>query len=93
MNLGLEDAWCFAQLVRAGRLSEYDRLRRPVDRRVVRQVELVSRIAAAESPFLDFLRRRLLPAVLRLPFVRGRVVRTVAGLDHELPSWILEGVT
>ena len=49
MNLGIEDAWVLAELARKGRLSEYDRFRRPVDQAVVRTVEVLSRIAAAES--------------------------------------------
>ncbi len=86
MNLGLEDARVFAELVRAGRTSDYDRLRRPVDRRVVRRVELLSRLAAATSPPLRLLRRFLLPFAVRLPSVRTRMVRTVTGLDHALPD-------
>jgi 2-polyprenyl-6-methoxyphenol hydroxylase-like FAD-dependent oxidoreductase len=85
MNLGLEDAWVFAELARAGRLAEYDRLRRPVDRQVVRQVEIMSRIASAESPLFQFLRAFVFPTATRIPFVRSRMVRTVTGLDHELP--------
>jgi 2-polyprenyl-6-methoxyphenol hydroxylase-like FAD-dependent oxidoreductase len=86
MNRGLEDSWVFAELVRAGRLAEYNRLRWPVDRRVVRQVEFMSRLVAAESPFTRFARRFLLPLALRLPFGRGRLLRTATGLDHPLPQ-------
>jgi 2-polyprenyl-6-methoxyphenol hydroxylase-like FAD-dependent oxidoreductase len=39
MNLGLENAWVFAYLVKTNQLHKYDRLRRPVDRQVVRRVE------------------------------------------------------
>jgi 2-polyprenyl-6-methoxyphenol hydroxylase-like FAD-dependent oxidoreductase len=35
MNLGIEDAWVFAQLVRRGQLARYGNLRYAVDRRVV----------------------------------------------------------
>ncbi len=85
MNLGLEDAWVFAQLVRAGRLSEYDRRRHAVDRRVVRQVKVLSRVIAAESWFPRLVRAVLSPTALKLPFLRGRMLRTLTGLDHELP--------
>jgi 2-polyprenyl-6-methoxyphenol hydroxylase-like FAD-dependent oxidoreductase len=67
MNLGLEDAWVFAELVRANRLPDYDRLRRPVDRRVVRQVELLSRVVAAESRWYRFVRALLFPVATRIP--------------------------
>jgi 2-polyprenyl-6-methoxyphenol hydroxylase-like FAD-dependent oxidoreductase len=84
MNLGLEDAWVFAELVRTNRLEEYNRLRRPVDRQVVRQVELLSRVVAAESPFYRLLRALAFPLVLKLPFLRSRMMATIAGLDHPL---------
>jgi 2-polyprenyl-6-methoxyphenol hydroxylase-like FAD-dependent oxidoreductase len=86
MNLGLEDAWVFAELVRANRLAEYGRRRRPVDRRVVRQVDLLSRVAAAESRIYRFARAYLFPLAIRIPFIRARMVATVTGLDHKLPQ-------
>ena len=87
MNLGIEDAWVFAQLARAGRLPEYDRLRRPVDRRVVRRVELLSRVVNAASWPWRFLRTCIFPVALRLPFLQARMVPTVTGLDHQLPDF------
>jgi 2-polyprenyl-6-methoxyphenol hydroxylase-like FAD-dependent oxidoreductase len=86
MNLGLEDAWVFAKLMRASQLPEYDGLRRHVDRRVVRRVDVLSRVASAESRFWRFARAYLLPAATRIPLVRSRMVATVTGLDHELPE-------
>ncbi len=86
MNLGLEDAWVFAELVRTDRLRTYDQLRRPVDQRVVRRVASLSRLVSAESAFTRFLRAFVFPRMVKLPFVRGLMVRTVSGLDHELPD-------
>jgi 2-polyprenyl-6-methoxyphenol hydroxylase-like FAD-dependent oxidoreductase len=88
MNLGLEDAWVFAELVRTNRLRAYDQLRRPVDRRVVRRVELLSRLVSAEAGFIRFLRASVFPRAVTLPFLRGLMVRTVSGLDHELPDFL-----
>jgi 2-polyprenyl-6-methoxyphenol hydroxylase-like FAD-dependent oxidoreductase len=87
MNLGLEDAWVFAELVRANRLPEYDRLRRPVDRDVVRRVELLSRMVSSPSPFYRFVRTFVFPIATKLPFLRSRFVATVTGLDHDLPQF------
>jgi 2-polyprenyl-6-methoxyphenol hydroxylase-like FAD-dependent oxidoreductase len=86
MNLGLEDAWVFAELVRTDRLADYDQLRRPVDRRVVGQVEMLSRVVAAESPWYRLLRALLFPAATRIPFIRSRMMATLTGLDHPLPE-------
>jgi 2-polyprenyl-6-methoxyphenol hydroxylase-like FAD-dependent oxidoreductase len=86
MNLGLEDAWYFAQLWRANRLADYERLRRPVDRAVVQGVERLSRVAAGQSLLTRFVRAYLFPLALKLAFVRRRMVQTVTGLDHPLPD-------
>lgn len=86
MNLGLEDAWVFAELVRVNRLSEYDRLRRPVDQQVVRRVELLSRNLAAESAFFRFVRAFVFPIVLKIPSLRKPMMAILTGLDHELPT-------
>jgi 2-polyprenyl-6-methoxyphenol hydroxylase-like FAD-dependent oxidoreductase len=92
MNLGLEDAFVFAELVRTGRLDEYDRLRRPIDGEVVRRVEFLSQVVSAESWFNWLVRSFVLPRAVRIPFIRSRMVGTVTGLDHELPLG-LAGVT
>jgi 2-polyprenyl-6-methoxyphenol hydroxylase-like FAD-dependent oxidoreductase len=88
MNLGLEDAWVFSELVRQDRLEAYDQLRRPVVQRVVGRVELLSRLVSAESWLTRFLRAFVFPLAINLPFVRGLMVRTVSGLDHELPDFL-----
>jgi 2-polyprenyl-6-methoxyphenol hydroxylase-like FAD-dependent oxidoreductase len=85
MNLGIEDAWVFAQLACAGQLRRYDALRRPIDRRVVRAVALLSRVAAAEPAPLRLVRRFLFPLATRVPFVRRRMIASVTGLDHPGP--------
>ncbi len=91
MNLGLEDAWVFSELVRANRLPEYDRFRRPVDQQVVRRVELLSRMIAAESAFFRFVRSFVFPIVVKVPFLRKPIMRTLTGLDHELPHVVTGG--
>ncbi|MBL9163809.1 MAG: FAD-dependent monooxygenase [Planctomycetaceae bacterium] len=85
MNLGVEDAWVFANLVRTGRLSEYDSLRRPVDQRVVHEVEFFSKLIASDAAPFRFARHYVLPIVARTP-LQARIKRTVTGLDHPLPA-------
>jgi len=86
MNLGVEDVWVLSELAAAGRLAEYDRLRRPVDHSVVRRVELLSKMASAESPLFGFVRRSVFPRAMELRTVRRFMLRTVTGLDHHLPA-------
>ena len=83
MNLGIEDAWVFAQLARRGQLFRYHDLRHGVDRRVVRQVALFSRVVACEPAILRVL-RRLLPLLLQVGLPTPRMMAIVTGTDHSL---------
>jgi hypothetical protein len=49
-----------------------NRLRRPVDRGVVYQVERLSHIVSTESWFDPFLRTLVFPSAIKLPFLRAR---------------------
>jgi 2-polyprenyl-6-methoxyphenol hydroxylase-like FAD-dependent oxidoreductase len=84
MNLGIEDAWVFSELLKSGRMSRYAPLRRSVDYRVVKRVELFSRIVRGESVYARFLRSLAAVWLTRIPFVRRQIIQTVAGLDHAL---------
>ena len=86
MNLGIEDAWVLAELAHKGELDRYGAMRRRVDRRVVRKIALISRLAAAEPVVLGVLRTIGLPIALRLPIARQIMRRTVMGLDHDLTT-------
>jgi 2-polyprenyl-6-methoxyphenol hydroxylase-like FAD-dependent oxidoreductase len=85
MNLGIEDAWVFSRLVKSGRLSEYHSLRHEVDRRVMRRIEFISRLARGESSIARGLRATALPLLTTIPPTRRRIIQTVTGLDHPLP--------
>jgi 2-polyprenyl-6-methoxyphenol hydroxylase-like FAD-dependent oxidoreductase len=82
MNLGIEDAWTFAQLMKAGRLGDYDALRRPIDRRVVRRVEFFTNIVRGQSALTRFLRGTMPGLASHIPFVYDQIVATATGLDH-----------
>ncbi|HEV3137148.1 MAG TPA: FAD-dependent monooxygenase [Pirellulales bacterium] len=83
MNLGIEDAWVLAQLARRGQLSRYHDLRHGVDRRVVRQVALFSRVVACEPAALRVV-RSLLPVLLQVGLPTPRMMAIVTGTDHPL---------
>lgn len=86
MNLGVEDAWVFAELVNAQMMDAYDRLRRPVDARVVSRIERFTRFVSTDSRLVQLLRSILFPIVTKIGFLRTPIVKTGAGLDHELPK-------
>ncbi len=81
MNLGIEDAWVFAEQAAHGRLSHYGHIRRHVDHEVVRRIETLTTLVLARQPWLRGVRDRVLPALLNLP-IRMQILRTLAGLDH-----------
>lgn len=86
MNLGIEDAWVFAELAHAGRLADYNALRHPVDEQVVKRVEFLTRIVSAESWLSRFVRTHLFPVGLRVGPLRRRMLHTVTGLDHAVAT-------
>lgn len=88
MNLGIEDAFVFADCAadflssQADRLEDYSRLRQPTDAAVVDRVRALTTVVRDTSARADLMRRALLPAAARLPFVINRVLRIGMGLDH-----------
>lgn len=88
MNLGIEDAFVFADCAadslagQTGRLADYDRLRRPVDQAVVRRVRALTSFVRNTGPGADLARRVAIPIGTRLPFVLERIARIGLGLDH-----------
>jgi 2-polyprenyl-6-methoxyphenol hydroxylase-like FAD-dependent oxidoreductase len=84
MNLGIEDAWVFSELVRRGQLERYERLRKNVDRAVVNRVERLSRIVRGESLIARMIRSAATPLLSTLPALQRRVLPAITGLDHDL---------
>jgi 2-polyprenyl-6-methoxyphenol hydroxylase-like FAD-dependent oxidoreductase len=90
MNLGIEDAWVFADCAvdalggQLDRMQEYAGLRRPLDRQVVRRVAAITRLMRGRPAPLRWLRDALAPQVLKLAPARQRMLQTIAGLDHPL---------
>lgn len=83
MNLGIEDAWVFAQLVLRNQLGRYDSLRREVDGRVVRQVAVFSRLVTGEPSFLRLL-RPVLFLFAKFGIITPRLKAIITGTDHDL---------
>jgi 2-polyprenyl-6-methoxyphenol hydroxylase-like FAD-dependent oxidoreductase len=84
MNLGIEDALVFSSLLKSGELSRYGDLRRRIDRRVVRRIEMLSRLARGESATARVLRSKALPLLMSAEVTRKRLIAMVTGLDHPL---------
>jgi 2-polyprenyl-6-methoxyphenol hydroxylase-like FAD-dependent oxidoreductase len=84
MNLGIEDSWSFAELLKNNQLDRYNALRLKIDQRVVKRVEFMTKVARAESLTIKFLRRNIVPFIQHLPFISQQMMKTGSGLDHPL---------
>ena len=84
MNLGIEDAWVFCELIKRDKLSRYEKVRKSVDHKVVRRIEFLSRVARGESRMARFARAAILPKALEIGPIHERFQATVTGLDHDI---------
>jgi 2-polyprenyl-6-methoxyphenol hydroxylase-like FAD-dependent oxidoreductase len=84
MNLGIEDAYVFAELYDRGQLDRYDSLRRPVVEKVVSQIKRAMGPPRPATALGRLVRSApwLVPIVIGL--VRKPAQRWILGLDHEL---------
>lgn len=85
MNLGIEDAYVFANLLHSNRLDQYDKLRRPVVNKVVRQIDHMMRVPRSATTAGRIVRR--FPGLVKIvaPRLRNRIQPWLLGLDHPLP--------
>ena len=90
MNLGIEDAFVFAECAQgflsgqAGRLADYGRVRHKTDKAVVNRVKMITKAANATGPVAEAVRPFALPLVTMLPSLMHLLERTATGLDHEV---------
>lgn len=93
MNLGIEDAWVFAELLApalkggaedvAAKLGDYHRLRHAADKGVVDRVQAMSRMVRGEGVWAVV--REVAPGLLgAVPQLRRLMAETATGLDHEV---------
>jgi 2-polyprenyl-6-methoxyphenol hydroxylase-like FAD-dependent oxidoreductase len=82
MNLGIEDAYVFSELLKHGEISTYGQRRHKVDRRVVRRIDLLTRMVKGESIGARVLRSVMPPLVGHNPLARKQIIASLTGLDH-----------
>lgn len=84
MNLGIEDAWTFAELIKTGKIERYRHVRQAIDKRVVQRVKMLTWMARGQNPVTRFARRAIFPMIPRIPFLYQQMVSTANGLDHPI---------
>ena len=80
MNLGIEDAAYLASAITSGDLQGYNSSRRRAASRVIRLVDLQTKIALGNNIFVRLTRRFMAPIVLSIPSVQRGLVRRFTGL-------------
>lgn len=84
MNLGIEDAYVFAALAVDYRLKDYDALRRPVIKSVVKKVEQMTQVPRGKTVTARLV-RYITPLVpLAVGLGERSLRRWLLGLDHEV---------
>lgn len=85
MNIGIEDAYVFADLVSKNQLHKYNKLRRPIIQSIVKWTGRITKIIAGKSIFSKLLKRAftLMPKSI-FKQLNKRGFTWVLGLDHEV---------
>ncbi|MBE9077768.1 FAD-dependent monooxygenase [Romeria aff. gracilis LEGE 07310] len=84
MNLGIEDAYVFAELTAVDQLSRYHDLRHGTDYRVLRQVQRMTEVPKGKSAFSQVV-RRVAPLIAPfLPLGASKMRKWILGLEHEV---------
>ncbi len=92
MNLGIEDAYVYADCAAdalAGdmaRLHDYAVLRHAVHKAVVRRIGAITRLVHGRPTWLRRVRDEVVPLAAHLTLARQLMLRTVGGLDHPLKT-------
>ena len=90
MNLGIEDAWVFADCAADAldgglqRIREYGQLREVVHHEVVKKIAAMTRLMRGKPAALARIREWTIPQLVKLPSVRKQMAATIAGMDHPL---------
>ena len=90
MNLGIEDAYVFAECAVDAlqgdwnRLNDFERLRRAVHHSVIRRVRVLTELARGRPRVVGALRHPVISGARRFPPVAHAMTALLTGLDHEV---------
>ncbi len=88
MNLGIEDAFVFAECAtqalggNPASIAEYGRARHEVHKHVVARIARLTRLARGQPHLIGLGRRLLMPEITRVAPTQRAMVGLVTGLDH-----------
>ena len=88
MNLGIEDAAWLAWLIERGETETYTALRHPIAKKVILEVDSITRFISSGSAIATFLRRKILPYIASRRFAQKNVLKQISGLAAPAPPWL-----
>jgi len=80
MNLGVEDACDLAHRLVHGGLANYSKVRHKKGAAVIKLVKRQNMLFTSSRAWPRFLVRRVLPLLLKIPALKKRLLRVMAGL-------------
>lgn len=93
MNLGIEDAVIFTQLLATGQLNEYSHLQRRNATQVLHDSDILVKVATLSTPLAKFARNHILVPVVRNSFIQKRFCWRMTGLGNSLTASLLTSMT
>jgi 2-polyprenyl-6-methoxyphenol hydroxylase-like FAD-dependent oxidoreductase len=90
MNLGIEDAYVFAECAvaaldgQSSGLEDFGGLRREVHHKVIGRVRALTELARGQPDLIGALRRYLIPGMTKFPPTAHAMLKLLTGLDHEV---------
>ncbi|RNA13906.1 pentachlorophenol monooxygenase [Brachionus plicatilis] len=85
MNLGIEDAYVFAELFASNKLDQYDKLRRNVVKKTISRIQFFTNIVRGSTYFYRFYRwLGILIIPFIFPLIQNKLNYFLFGLDHEI---------
>lgn len=93
MNLGIEDAVIFSQLLVNNRLKDYEQLQRAKAKQISHDSEVLIKVATLANPVAKFARNQILIPILLNSFVQKRFCGRMTGLENSLTAEVLTKMT
>ena len=81
MNLGIEDAYILSNLVRAGKVDEFTRLRKPYLLNTVNRINMITMGLAGDTRFSRLVRQNLSLLSMFFPLLMPRARKFIMGLN------------
>jgi len=88
MNLGIEDAAWLAYLIERGETKTYTERRHPIAKKVIAEVDTMTRFISSDGTIATFLRHTIFPFIAARRFAQKKALAQISGLSAPPPPWL-----